>query len=216
MNLLWYSSVSFIEYAVVFYLMFRLFGFRLRWQAYEILLVCALLTFTSYTLDYGYDLAWLNPFILIMALVSMLWMILKIELVYAVIMSTAFIIHFMNKTLIYEILYYLGRLGDPRNLEMTMTIVLAASALTILVGWVVQIRPRFQFTFIPLNPTVRISNEGHNRLLPILIVIQILIVGSLYYLLTEEYHLVFSIGSKIAFALAIYILYLFQKIDDQV
>lgn len=216
MYLFLYISTSFIEYIAAFYLMFRLFGFKLKWQIAEVLFISTLLTFLSYTLKHGFDLDWLNPFMQVIAVIVMLWMIMKVAFFYAIVMATAFIIHLINQFLVFELFYYLGAISETITFAEAIWVVLTASGVTMLMGWILHLMPQWQFTFISMNPSVRLKINGQNVWIVLLILFQAIAAGGLYaYSIAGEMGL-FSIGTKVALVGALYILYQLQKLDERV
>ncbi|MGK5509453.1 hypothetical protein [Brevibacillus formosus] len=84
---------SFLEYIVVFSLVFSIFkfGFREFWP--EVIISCLMLTFVAYSLKYGFQLEDYSSFIQLALFLLLLWGVFRFNIFYSILMSSAFVIY---------------------------------------------------------------------------------------------------------------------------
>lgn len=210
MELIRFIGISLIDYLAAFYLMFRLFSFHFKWYVKEIIFTCTLLTFVSYSMRFGFDLGWFDPFVQYVSWFLLLWLIFKIQPFYAIIMTSAYTMQGVYQFIIFIIFSMSGMFVDGAVTELqAYLVVLIASSLTVLTGYVIHIK-NWRVTFVPTDP-VKVHMTGYNLFVLSLVLIQIMLVGPIYKA-TMQGGLHIAIPLIIVFLLiSIFLLFIFKR-----
>lgn len=157
---------SVMETCAMLFLMFRLFKIDLMLK--EMLFASAIMAFVSYTLRAVYDLPSLDVPLQLTLMLAFVWMLFRIHLFYATIMTgVTYQAYFLLQTTYYFLLKIMGTFDTSfpviTNVSTYFLQILSAGSVYAAACWI--LKKRKGFDFVPDKPKGRLQLRGRDKLL---------------------------------------------------
>lgn len=185
-----------METVAVFYLMFRLFKIDLMLK--EMLFASVIMGFVSYTLRAVYHFPNLDVPLQLILTLAFVWMLFRIHLFYATIMTgMTFQAYFLIQSVYYYLMKYLQVFSSGLPVVTgfsTFALQIVSVLSAVAVGWWIS-RSRKGFDFVPDNPRGKIRYKKRDKILFILILPSYVSLAAVIYLteILEEFYFVITL-----------------------
>jgi hypothetical protein len=189
--LFWFLSM--LEYFAIFFFMFRLFTFRIKEYISEIIFSSIILTFVSDSLRNAFDLGFIDPLVQILLFCALLWQVFKVHIFYALIMSVSMAFYNTIQALLYALLVKFGWISTPMTIIDIRSIQLLTVFVVMFIGLMLQWK-NWRYTFVPTDKHLKVKYGGNNLALLVIIVLELIILGTGFYYYTSGYNIILSVS----------------------
>lgn len=162
-NFLVFTIVSSVEYVAIFALMFSLFRIDYRGYMPHIIFVCISLSYLSFTIRED-SLAFYAPFIQMLSLITLMWLLFRIQIFYASIIS---VIGYFLYGIIQLTIYSIASMFRPdiKQFTVEMQIVALISGLIAFFLSNIVYRKNWGFSFVPHSEDRRVNYRQKENML---------------------------------------------------
>lgn len=210
MDIVLYMGFSILEVCAMFYMIFRIF--KIDIMVKEFIFASAIMAFISYVLRAEYQLPYVDVMIQASLMLSFMWMLFRIHIFYATILTgMAYQIYMLIQTIYYFLLVLLAGLneGVPLISDISTYLMQTLSAFTaFLIGGYIH-RKRLGFIFVPDKPRGKLQLRRRDIILFALNLPALGILSVALYFVTHysTFFYVFPIGYAIILSAYLYISY---------
>ncbi len=211
MDFLLYVLFSSLEYLAIFALMFALFRFEYKFYHNSVLFICAVLSFVTYSLRYGFEQAYLGPIANLLLIFAFLYYIFQIQIFYSGIMAvTGYLAYIIIQIIIFIVLDTTGILNvrgiEPNTLEGYI-LQLSSTAVAMATTYFIK-RKNYGFAYVPHGQRAFVLYKGLNKLFLYLIILGAILVSIMLYFNTDENRVVLVIMTALLIVIFTVIIYL--------
>lgn len=197
-----FTIISSVEYIAIIVFSLVLFRINPSWYKPQILFVCVSLSYLSFTMR-GDDLTHITPFVQLLALILMLWLMFHIHPGYAALLGTiGYLAYGLLQGALLLIAGFFIEQIEPYTLSM-YSIALLTSSIAFLGSFYIR-KSNKGYSFVPHSDEVRISQMRRGTKLKFLLVGLFLLVGVAFVFWT--YYFTLSLGTWTTFLLVILLL----------
>lgn len=217
MDFIMFNLISMFENVAAFCLMFALFRFRVKEYFIHILFAAFLMSQLSYYMRTVFELGNIVPFMSMIMMFLMMWLLFRVQVYYAGIMSLVTYIAFSS----IQAMLVLAQLstGMLEAIEPFSTAAYINQLITALLSFIVSwflFRRRLGFTFVPFSESSPLRIKGENLWYIFLIIFISIFTGLNYYwfFIKVDHILLVSVMFLISLCLLLYLSLRKERLDD--
>ncbi|WP_127589198.1 hypothetical protein [Paenibacillus koleovorans] len=189
MEFLLFVIFSSMEYLAVFAIMFVLFRFEYKFYHNSVIFICAILSFVSYSIRYGFHQDFLAPIAQVLLIFAFLYYIFEIQIFYSGIMTVTGSLFFgIIQTVLYILLDRFGIITEDGLVEHSVqgyTLQFISSLIVFILAILIKKR-NYGFAYVPHGQRAFVRYQGLNRMFLYLMILGIIFILALFYFNIEE------------------------------
>lgn len=217
MDFILFNLISMFENVAAFCLMFALFRFKVKEYFIHILFAAFLMSQLSYYMRTVFDFGNIVPFMSMVMMFLMMWLLFQVQIYYAGIMSLVTYIAFSSiQALLVLVQLSAGWLEVIEPFSSAAYVNQLITALISLAASWILLRKRIGFTFVPFSESTPLRLRGENLWYIILIIFLSIFTGMNYYwffIKIDHIYLV-SVMFIVSLCVLLYLSLRKEKLDD--